>query len=67
MKPEKVGQGHCHDEPQMRVCLRSLALMARALGSHGMLGAEGGQVQTGVLEDPLGADGLQEGIGGEKC
>ena len=41
--------------------------MARALGSHGMLGAEGGQGQTGVLEDPLGADGLQEGTGGEKC
>ena len=41
--------------------------MARALGSHGMLGAEGGQGYTGVLEDPLVADGLQEGTGGEKC
>lgn len=41
--------------------------MARALGSHGMLGAEGGQGQTEVLEDPLGADRLWEGIGGEKC
>ena len=44
-----------------------LALMARALGSHGMLGTEGRQGQTAVLEDPLGADGLWEGTGGKKC